>query len=354
MIAAYYYIKYTTIELFACSLTAQSKLKALLTILASATEFSELPSRFGEEEKLSSLAKHLKFPIAAGGDYSQAHVKANVLLQVHFSKQHEKLSPALRKDLDFILSHAVRLIHAMVDVISSNGWLKPALAAMDLAQMVVQAQWNSESPLLQIPFFTKEILSKLGNMELEEDVETPLDILSMEDDARKELLPFDNAKMSAVAKFCNSYPDVNVQTKVMNNGKNIPGGSAVSVKVQLEREGADDEDEDEEEDAERELGLVNACHYPVKKAENWWIVLGDSKKNTLLSIKRVPFASSKASVQLEFAAPEQIGEYTFQLYVICDGYAGCDLENEVAINVVEATASTDEDEDDGEDEEDEE
>lgn len=348
MIAAYYYIKYTTIELFACSLTAQSKLKALLTILASATEFGELPSRFGEEERLASLAKHLKFPISTGGgDYSQAHVKANVLLQVHFSKQHDKLSPALREDLDFILSHAVRLIHAMVDVISSNGWLKPALAAMDLAQMVVQAQWNSESPLLQIPFFTKQILSKLEKMELEEDVETPLDILSMDDAARKELLPFDTAKMSAVAKFCNSYPDVNVQTKVANNGKNIPSGSTVSVKVQLEREGADD---DEEEDAENELGLVNACHYPVKKAENWWVVLGDAKKNTLLSIKRVPFASAKATVQLEFAAPEQLGEYAFQLYVICDGYAGCDLENEVMISVVEATASTDEDEEDADEE----
>lgn len=353
MIAAYYYIKYTTIELFACSLTAQSKLKALLTILASATEFSELPSRFGEEEKLSSLAKHLKFPIAAaGGDYSQAHVKANVLLQVHFSKQHEKLSPALRKDLDFVLSHAVRLIHAMVDVISSNGWLKPALAAMDLAQMVVQAQWQSESPLLQIPFFSKETLAKLEKMDLEEDVETPLDILSMDDAARKELLPLDNAKMSTVAKFCNAYPDVSVQTTVANGGKDIPAGSAVGVKVQLEREGADDDDEDDA-DEDKELGLVNACHYPVTKAENWWVVLGDAKKNALLSIKRVPFASARASVQLEFAAPEQVGEHALQLYVICDAYAGCDLENEVALRVVEAGASTDEDEGDDEEEEDE-
>lgn len=53
----------------------------------------------------------------------------------------------------------------------------------------------------------------------------------------------------------------------------------MSVKVQLEREGADDEDEEEEEqDESKELGLVNACHYPVKKAENWWVVLGDSKR----------------------------------------------------------------------------
>lgn len=347
MIAAYYYIKYTTIELFACSLTAQSKLKALLTILASATEFSELPSRIGEDDRLEAFAKHLKFPIAANGDYSQPHVKANVLLQMHFSKQHDKLSPLLRKDLDLILSHAVRLIHAMVDVISSNGWLKPALAAMDLAQMVIQAQWNTDSALLQIPFFTKGILDKLEDMKLSDDVETPLDILSMDDKDRQKLLPFSNEKMSVVAKFCNAYPDVNVQTKVANNGKNIPSGSSVGLKVQLEREG-DDDDEDEDRD---DLGFVQASHYPGKKAENWWVVLGDSAQNTLLSIKRVPFASMKVAVPLEFTAPEQVGEYTFQLYVICDGYAGCDLENEVKISVVESTGETsEEDEEEDEDE----
>ncbi|KAF4324437.1 hypothetical protein G195_001421 [Phytophthora kernoviae 00238/432] len=349
MIAAYYYIKYTTIELFACSLKSDSKVRALLTILASATEFSDLPSRYGEDKKLESLAKHLKFPVAAGGDYGQAHVKTNVLLQVHFSKQHDRLSPALRQDLDFILRHAVRLLHAMVDVISSNGWLKPALAAMDLTQMVVQAQWSSDSPLLQIPFFTPDMLKKLGKMDLEEEIETPVDILSMEDDARQELLPLDTPKMSAVAKFCNAFPDVTVQTKVQQDGKNLPQRSAVSVKVQLEREGADEDDENEEQDESKELGLVNACHYPAKKAENWWVVLGDAKKNALLSIKRVPFASSRANVALQFAAPDEIGAHTFQLYVICDGYAGCDLENEVKVTVVQAE-STDEEEDEDDEE----
>ncbi|KAG6960229.1 hypothetical protein JG688_00009704 [Phytophthora aleatoria] len=127
--------------------------------------------------------------------------------QVHFSKLDDRRSPALRQDLDFILRHAVRLLHATVDVISSNGWLKPAVAAMDLAQMVVQAQWSSESPLLQIPFFTKDMLKKVREMDLEEEVETRVDILSMEDDARSTLLPLDTQKMSAVAKFCNAFPD---------------------------------------------------------------------------------------------------------------------------------------------------
>lgn len=49
-----------------------------------------------------------------------------------------------------------RLIQAIVDVISSNGWLSPALAAMELAQMLVQAMWVYEPRLKQLPHFNQE------------------------------------------------------------------------------------------------------------------------------------------------------------------------------------------------------
>lgn len=50
MIAAYYYIAYTTIELLSSSLTAKTKLKGLLEIVSSASEFDSLPMRPGEQQ----------------------------------------------------------------------------------------------------------------------------------------------------------------------------------------------------------------------------------------------------------------------------------------------------------------
>jgi hypothetical protein len=41
-------------------------------------------------------------------------------------------------------------------VISSSSWLNPALAAMELSQMVTQAVWDYDSPLKQIPHMTDE------------------------------------------------------------------------------------------------------------------------------------------------------------------------------------------------------
>jgi hypothetical protein len=44
----------------------------------------------------------------------------------------------LGQDQKAVLVEASRLLQAMVDVVSSSGWLAPALAAMELSQMVTQ------------------------------------------------------------------------------------------------------------------------------------------------------------------------------------------------------------------------
>ena len=144
MIAAYYYINYTTIgvqsqhspphtymymhvhththssahtwsrlpfwplllafspspELFSMSLTARTKLKGLVEILASAAEHEQLPVRHREEQLLGQLAQRvpLKLPQAK---FNDPHVKSNLLLQAHLSRL--QLSAELQSDTEQIL-----------------------------------------------------------------------------------------------------------------------------------------------------------------------------------------------------------------------------------------------------------
>jgi pre-mRNA-splicing helicase BRR2 len=44
----------------------------------------------------------------------------------------------------------VRLIHSLVDIISSFGYLKPIILTMQLCEMLIQAMWINDSPLMQI------------------------------------------------------------------------------------------------------------------------------------------------------------------------------------------------------------
>jgi len=313
MIACYYNVRYTTIELFQSSLAAKTKLKGLIEILSSASEYEGIPIRHGEERFLRRLGNHLPLKLEKP-NFTDAPTKVNVLLQAHFSR---KGMPAdLARDQDFVVDNSVRLLQAMVDVISSNSWLNPALAAMELSQMITQAVWDSDPVLKQLPHFSEEVIQKCKSA----GVETIFDLMELEDEKRKDLLRLSDKQMQDVAFVCNRYPNVDV-THEIENEKSIKSGKNVSVNVNLEREMEEDE----------ELSAVHAPFFPKEKAEGWWLVIGDPKTNHLLSIKRLNL-QHRAKAKLEFPAPAP-GDYTYTLYFMCDSFTGCDQEYELKIHV---------------------
>ena len=55
MIAAYYYINYTTIELFSMSLNNKTKIRGLIEIISSAAEYENIPIRHHEDSVLKQV-----------------------------------------------------------------------------------------------------------------------------------------------------------------------------------------------------------------------------------------------------------------------------------------------------------
>ncbi|CAN4098719.1 unnamed protein product [Withania somnifera] len=317
MIASYYYISYTTIERFSSSVTSKTKLKGLLEILASASEFEQLPIRPGEEELIRRLINHLRFSFE-NPKYTDPHVKANALLQAHFSRQ--VVGGNLAADQQEVLLSATRLLQAMVDVISSNGWLSLALLTMEVSQMVTQGMWERDSMLLQLPHFTKELAKKCQENP-GKSIETVFDLVEMEDDERRELLQMSDSQLLDIARFCNRFPNIDLTYDVLDSD-NVSAGDDVSVQVTLERE----------LEGRTEVGPVFAPRYPKTKEEGWWLVVGDTKSNQLLAIKRVTL-QRKSRVKLDFAAPVEAGTRNYTLYFMCDSYLGCDQEYSFTLDV---------------------
>ena len=224
------------------------------------------------------------------------------------------LSAELQQDTDEILIVAVRLIQACVDVLSTNGWLNPALAAMELSQMCTQGMWNKDSYLRQLPHFTNEIIERCKAKK----IETIFDVMDMEDEDRNEVLGLSVARMADVAKFCNRYPNIELNFDVENKNE-IRAGDQANVNVSLERE-------------DEVTGPVIAPLFPQKREENWWVVIGDTKTNTLLSIKRLTL-TQKAKLKLDFTAPAVPNTYSYTLYLMSDAYMGCDQEYKLNVNV---------------------
>jgi len=329
MIASYYYIAYTTIELFASSLQPSTKLKGLIEILASASEYDLLPMRHREDDALAKLAIHCSQKLD-NPRWTDPHTKANLLLQCHFSRR--EVSRELARDLHEVLDKSTRLIQAMVDVLSSSGWLSPALAAMELCQMCVQGIWDRDPVLLQLPHMTKELANKAAK----QGIEVVFDLMEMEDDDRTELLGMTPAQLSDVARACNRYPNIEMSFDV-EDADDVAAGDSVTVLVSLER--------DTEEVTK--VPTVHAPRFPKVKEEGWWLVVGDVKSNVLLCIKRISLLHT-AKVKLEFVA-SSAGEHVYNLYLMSDSYVGCDQELELPLTVAEAN-----EEESGEEEEEEE
>lgn len=336
MVAAYYQVQYRTIELMASSITEKTKIRGVLEIIAASWEFSSLPIRFGEEKSMKIMTKKLVHRLPEGASYD-SNTKALVLLQHHFSRI--PVSEEMRDDQKLVLTDTVNLIQALVDVIGSSGWLKPALAAMEISQMTVQGLWNKDNVLKQIPHFTDEIVKRCVSYEGGDSIESVFDILSLDDDVRNSLLQLPDEKMADVAVFCNNYPSVEV-TYEIHEKDSVVAGEPVKVLVQLERE--IDEDEMTAEDIAG-LGQVTAPLYPGNKKESWWIVVGDLGQNNLLSLKRVTL-KDKHSAQISFIAPEEPGDYDLNLFCMSDSYLGCDQEYTFSLSVA-APTSDDSDED---------
>ncbi|KAL3734464.1 hypothetical protein ACJRO7_023766 [Eucalyptus globulus] len=322
MIASYYYISYTTIERFSTSLTSKTKMKGLLEILSSASEYAQLPIRPGEEDAVRRLINHQRFSFE-NPKATDPHVKANALLQAHFSRQ--PVGGNLALDQREVLLSASRLLQAMVDVISSSGWLSLALLAMEVSQMVTQGMWERDSMLLQLPHFTKDLAKKcLENPG--KSVETVFDLLEMEDGERQELLQMSDSQLLDIARFCNRFPNIDLTYEVLNN-ESVSAGDDMTLQVMLERD----------MEGRTEVGPVDGPRYPKAKEEGWWLVVGDTKTNQLLAIKRVSL-QRKSKVKLEFSAPSEAGKKTYSLYFMCDSYLGCDQEYNFNVNVGEAMA----------------
>ncbi|KAK7272679.1 hypothetical protein RJT34_29429 [Clitoria ternatea] len=319
MIASYYYISYTTIERFSSSLTSKTKLKGLLEVLSSASEYAQIPIRPGEEEVVRKLINHQRFSFE-NPKVTDPHVKANALLQAHFSRQFVGGNLAL--DQKEVLLSANRLLQAMVDVISSNGWLDLAILAMEVSQMVTQGIWERDSMLLQLPHFTKDLVKKC--QENPKSIETVFDLLEMEDDERRELLGMSDSQLLDIARFCNRFPNIDLSYDVLDSD-NVRAGEDITVLVTLERD----------LEGKAELGPVDAPRYPKAKEEGWWLVVGDPETHLLLAIKRVSL-QRKLKAKLEFTAPADTGRKSYVLYFMCDSYMGCDQEYGFNVDVGEA------------------
>ena len=116
------------------------------------------------------------------------------------------------------------------------------------------------------------------------------------------------------------YPNIKLAYDVLDKDS-LASGKSVNIEVKLERE-------------DEVTGPVIAPFFPTKRKEEWWVIIGDPKSNSLLYIKGLTL-QQKAKFKLDFVAPRP-GQYSYSLYFMSDSYMGCDQEYKFNLDIGEA------------------
>jgi pre-mRNA-splicing helicase BRR2 len=211
----------------------------------------------------------------------------------------------LLQEIRSLLPLCVRLTHALVDVVSSLGYLKPLIFTMQFCQMLVQGMWLNDSPLLQV-------LDRPTVQVLHDDynVKDISEFTEMDDNDRRKVLR--GKDIDKIAAACNRYPAL---TLAHSFGETTD--DEVELRVVLERED--------------ELGddyLVQSRFFPGEKEEFWWVIVGDKKNNKVMSTKRTLVGKqAELQLQVEVADCSRV-----VVYALCDSYVGCDQAEEIDLN----------------------
>lgn len=336
MIAAYYNISFFTIQTLLLSLKRGTKLKGILEIVTAANEFDDIQIRRHEEHILERIYDRVPVKLSEP-NFESPSFKAFILLQAHFSRM--QLPTDLAKDQEVILRKVLNLLSACVDVLSSEGYLN-AMNAMEISQMVVQAMWDRDSPLKQIPHFEDdkiEVCSKFGI----KDVIEFQDAMDPDENPNHgklmEGLGFSNKQLADAAHFVNErYPNVELEFE-LEDPENVASGTPSYLNVSITRQ--------LEEDEEPNLS-VHAPFYPAEKTENWWLVVGEEKTRTLIAIKRVTIAKA-LQTKLEIVLPTP-GKHELTLFLMSDSYVGVDQAPTFEVDAAEGMEEDDEEDEDDE------
>ncbi|WFD03560.1 RNA helicase [Malassezia obtusa] len=327
MIASFYNVSFATIDVFHLSLTGTTKLRGMLEIVSAAAEFEAVPIRHHEDVLLRRIYDRVPLKLDKINFASPFH-KTFILLQAHFARL--TLPADLAQDQRWILQRVLTLLNACVDVMSSGALLN-AIVAMELSHMCVQAVWDRDSPLRQVPHFTHATIERCQARGID-DVFALSDALpDMSAHERDELLQLDKRQLADVARFTNEFPYIEVAFQIEDTDA-LDSTTPIVLHATLER----DADEDEEPDA-----TAIAPFFPTKKLTAWWLVVGDPGTRALLSIKRVTIARS-VQVRLEFTLPPGTHD-RLKLYLMSDSYVGADRELSIEpLRVAEGVEEDDE------------
>ncbi|KAG2042976.1 Sec63-domain-containing protein [Suillus americanus] len=213
-IAARYYIRYASIEVFNKEFKPKMTEADALSMLSMSTEFDQIQVRESEMKELELLMKKVPCDVKGGTDTSQG--KVNILLQSYISRLPVE-DFALVSDSAYAAQNGGRIARALLDIAISRKWASVAAVFMGITKAIEKRLWPFDEPLRQFDL-KAEIIYGLENSREEY---SPAELASMTPAELGNLVRLNERHGQALRNAARQFPTVTMASSLRPLGSNV-------------------------------------------------------------------------------------------------------------------------------------
>lgn len=213
-IAARYYIRYASIEVFNKEFKPKMTEADALSMLSMSTEFDQIQVRESEVKELELLMKKVPCAVRGGTDTSQG--KVNILLQSCISRFPVE-DFALVSDAAYAAQNGGRISRALLDIAISRKWASVAKVFMGITKAIEKRLWPFDEPLRQFDL-KAEIIYGLENSREEY---SPAELASMTPVELGKLVRLNEGHGKALWNAARQFPTVTMTSSLRPLGSNV-------------------------------------------------------------------------------------------------------------------------------------
>lgn len=203
-IAAKYYLKHETVEVFNTEFKSKMSEADTLALLSMSTEFLQIQVRENEVEELKNLMDNV-IPCQVRGGTDTTPGKVNILLQGYICQAYIE-DFALVSDTAYVAQNAGRIIRALLEIALSRRWASASAVLASMSKSIEKRLWSYENPMRQCH------LQKLvmHNLEQYADDYTPGELAAYTAAEMGELIHMNEKHGAAVVTAAKQFPNLSV------------------------------------------------------------------------------------------------------------------------------------------------
>ncbi|CAL1701424.1 unnamed protein product [Somion occarium] len=310
-IAAKYYIRHASIEIFNKEFRPRMSEADVLAMLSMSTEFDQIQVRETEVKELEQIMEVVPCTVKGGTDTSQG--KVNTLLQGYISG----LRPedfALVSDQAYAAQNGGRIIRALLEIAITRKWANASAVLMGMSKAIEKRLWPFDQPLKQFPLKAEVFY----NLERYADEYTVAELASMTAAELGELVHLNERHGGAILDAAKQFPTVAITYELRPIGYDV---LKIAVRVS------------------RRFNWSSKVHGSV---EPFWLWIEDHEALTILQLSHLIFRQTTDTLDVEFviSIPEGKPPPSVTIRFVSDRWMGA--EDEVAVpfdSLVMPTAS---------------